>query len=225
MPTTTHLRGVLLGLAALAAGSSASGQSINLDLDLNGFPEAGGGVPSSTFGGAADSPGYWDRMGVAAGHSNALHDIAGNLTNVYVTVTGFGSGGGYPGRLNTGDFKALLDDVADIPGEITYTFHNLKPGGYLVYSYCVNPMGEIVPVQVSVADAIDPTETVTGPIPGNRFEFLITHSMHRLPSLSGDLVVNLKGAWQHAYVNGFQLVGCPSRVANPAAFTFYLAVS
>ena len=66
----------------LLAGASA--QSFNIDLDIMaGPPEAGAGAPSSTFGGAAGSVGFWNRVDAAGPRQpTPLASLDGVLTSV-----------------------------------------------------------------------------------------------------------------------------------------------
>jgi hypothetical protein len=130
---------------------------------------------------------------------------------VFMSATNTGAGGGSNLPINTGDYALLLNDYAHIPTQMSYTFSGLQPGAYRVFTYAVNSSGQPVnaPVQVSVDGSISGTQTITGPMPGNSFGYLITHSIHDLPSLTGDLKIHLSGTWPHAYVNGFQIVAVP----------------
>jgi hypothetical protein len=77
----------------------------------------------------------------------------------------------------------------------------------------VSPVGEYVETPVYVPGSIGKqTQVVTGPMPGNSFEYLITHSIHFVQIQSGeDLEVQFyeppdTGA---QFVNGFQFVPVP----------------
>lgn len=194
---------------ALAA-SLATAQSFNVDLDvLGGPPEAGHGAPSSSFGAAANQPGFWNAVSCTSPGPEPLFNLGGQSTGVTMSVTGFGSGGGSGFAINTGDYALLLNDYASIPDSMTYTFTGLAPGAYRVYTYAVNATGLTVPVQVTVDGATGGAQTVTGPMPGNSFQYLVTHSIHDVPNVTGNLVLRLAGPWSNASVNGFQIVAVP----------------
>jgi hypothetical protein len=140
-----------------------------------------------------------------------LQDLSGSGTNVFMSATGTGSVGGSSLAINTGDYALLLNDSAAIFGELTYRVAGLQPGDYRVYCYAVRALpGETWPVTVTVDGATQGAEIVTGPMPGNSFAYLITHSIHDVPALNGDLVIHATapGAGR-GRVNGFQIVAVP----------------
>ena len=204
-------------LLFLAVG--AGGQSLNVDLDIfAGDPSNGNGAPSSSFGAAAAQPGYWNRTRAGSSPPQSLFDLVGQPTTVVMTVpVGAGSAGGSNYPINTGDYALLLNDYADIPDQMVFRFSGLMPGAYTVWTYAVNASGHLWPVDVSVDGAVPPNpQRVTGPMPGNSFQYLSTHSVHSVPSLNGDLVIRLSSPWPRGKVNGFQIVAV---VPEPASLT------
>lgn len=137
------------------------------------------------------------------------------------------SGGGFLFKGNTGDYARLLNDGADVGSVVqgggkTYTFNGLAFGTYQVYTYAVNPLGP-VDVPVFVPEAIkSQTQVVTGPMPGNSFEYLVTHSVHLVDcSTTGSLRINIvqpPGTYPNMFVNGFQIVAVPE--PSPAFVIF-----
>ncbi len=152
-------------IAALAASSCycglASGQSFNLDFD-NPFapPEGGGGVPSSSFGAAANQPGFWNATSGGA-PDFFLRDLSGTTTSVSFASPNGGSGTGFNNPNLSGDFRLLMSDGRD-GGDDTWTFSGLANGQYQLYSFAVSPSGTINTTTVTVLGATIPIQTVTG---------------------------------------------------------------
>ncbi|MGI8924611.1 MAG: PEP-CTERM sorting domain-containing protein [Fimbriimonadales bacterium] len=216
---TERRRAVFL-LLILGACIGAAGQSFNIDLDLSGPGELGGGAPSSSFGAAAGQAGFWNRFGLGI-LPQQVHDLNGNLTNVEMTKEFKGPGGGGGGFAfegNTGDYALLLNDGSDVGtvvqgGSVTYFFDGLQPSMYEVYTFAVNPVGP-VDTPVYIPEAIEnQTQVVTGPMPGNSFEYLVTHSIHLVDCTGNDSfrisIVQPPGMPHNMFVNGFQVVAVP----------------
>ena len=187
-----------------------------MDLDIfAGDPSNGNGEPSSSFGGSALNPGYWNRI-LAGGHGpDALLDLGAQPTSVVMTVpVGSGSGGGSNYPINTGDYALLLNDYAVIPDLMVFRFTGMRPGAYRVYTYAVSAIGDTWPVDVTVDGAVVNPFRVTGPMPGNALILGITHAEHYVPDLTGDLFIRLASPWPRGNVNGFQIVAVP----EPASF-------
>lgn len=206
--------GSVAGLSFLLS-AGAAGQSFNIDLDISAGGEVvGQGVPSSTFGGAANQPGLWNRLG-AASHTQAfpLLDLSGNATTATVrwNVSGGGRGSGMGN--NTGDYRLLLNDRTLISVPTTYHFENLLPGRYQVYTYGIDPSREYLPLKVEVPGAASPIQYAgQGPMPGNRFELGVTHCIHELGVPGDSFQMTLSGLSINPpdpSVNGFQLVYTP----------------
>ena len=203
-------------LLFLAVG--ARGQSLNVDLDIfAGDPSNGNGEPSPSFGGAALSTGYWNRVHAGSPGPDPLFDLAGQATTVVYTVpVGSGSGGGSNYPINTGDYALLLNDYAVVPDLMVFRFSGMHPGAYRVFTYAVSAIGDTWPVDVSVDGADPPNpQRVTGPMPGNALILGITHSAHYVPALAGDLVIRVSSPWPRGNVNGFQILAVP----EPASLT------
>jgi hypothetical protein len=116
----------------------ASSQNFNVDFG-NGF-----GIPSNTFGAAANQPGFWNNISAAA-TAQPLSDLAGSPTTVTLSLIAdnyMGSSGTSAGH--TGNLLALLDDnffstdtdpwSLSISGlsNGTYNFYYYGPGNALV---------------------------------------------------------------------------------------------
>lgn len=205
---------VLFFAGSIACGMSAA-QSLNVDIDIGvGDQQGGNGAPSSAFGAAADSPGFWNRIN-ALGPRNPvnLRGLDGGPTGVLMQGSGgLGVGGGYNSYSNTGDFALLLNDFAFIggnPQEIDYHLTGLSEGRYRVFTYAVNASGYVIDTLVTVPGADDPLKVVTGPMPGNQFIEGVTHSVHDIWVTDGSIVIQVRGTGIESSVNGFQVVAVP----------------
>lgn len=200
--------------------------SYNIDLDSGvGSAESGNGAPSNSFGAAADQPGLWNRVNCVSDGPSNLFDLSGTNRGVFMTVDDAGSGGGSGWAGNSGDYALLLNDYATIRSPMTYRVTGLETGSYKIFTYAVNASGHSVGVNVSVDESSDPLQVVTGPMPGDRFEYLVTHSIHYVSDLRGDLIIRLSGPWPRSQVNGFQIVAVPEPATMSIVFagTMWLA--
>ncbi|MGI8923156.1 MAG: hypothetical protein ACR2HJ_03790 [Fimbriimonadales bacterium] len=116
-------------------------------------------------------------------------------------------------------------------GGLAYYFRGLVPGAYQVFTYAVNITGSAIDTPVTIPEANEPTvQIVTGPMPGNDFEYLLTHSIHQLnvPFDGGFTIVFEQPPGKHTNqnVNGFQIVPIPepgtASVLSAALFVFIL---
>jgi hypothetical protein len=211
---------LVAGLCLLPAALEA--QAFNIDIDLPvAPPEQGGGVPSGAFGAAAGQTGYWNGI-AGATVPGTLLDISGVPTLARISAAT--NTGAYPGTIgfgfpgNTGDHALLLNDGASVGtfvqgGWLRYTFTGLTPGIYDIFTYAVRTSGLAANTAVYVAQAVfAQTQIVTGPMPGNDFEYLVTHSIHRVDMTVSDHVdVFLERVPMHELgdVTGFQIVPVP----------------
>lgn len=200
-----------LTFALLLAFSSAfaAAQSINLDFDIEGGgPEAGQGVPSSSFGAAGNQPGFWNLYGVTQSSTSSLRGLGGQATSVTMRKLGIGGGigGGSGWTINSGDYRLLLNDYMTIPDEVTYRFEGLTPGRYRVVTYAVNATGETVSTFVDIQGQV---RVSTGPMPGNALIEGVTHTVHDF-TLSGSILdIRAYGTWPYSELNGFQIIAVP----------------
>jgi len=123
-------------------------QSFNIDFER--APSSFGPVPA-TYGAAAHSPGFWNS--ISSGLPTNLVGLNGGATSAVLTNTlsspGFHE---YDFPNDSGVDEALLDDffgaIAWI-SPIQWTFTNLAPGDYEVYTICRSPnVGDGLWVQV-----------------------------------------------------------------------------
>ncbi len=218
------MRQTLFGIGVLLASglSTAHSQSFNIDLDIfGGTPEIGNGAPSGAFGAAANQPGRWNRVNGSASIPIQLFGLDGNPTNVWITASGgTGSRGGWNNPLNTGDYALLLNDTTIVfNGPITWTVSGLENGVYRLFTHAICPVPDFEwPAKVSVTGSSSSNpQIVTGPMPGNSFEHLVTHAIHDVVVPHGLLIVTVETAGDPnttlAYVNGFQLVAVPEPIS------------
>ena len=203
-----------VALIALALSVGARAQ-FNCDLDDPGSPPfAGGGTPSSAFGAAANQPGYWNSLNAAGFGPTALRNLSGQLTNVICTGPSGGIGSGFNFAGNTGDYALLLNDGHQVYHD-SWTFTGLAPGIYRLYTYAVWPNGVVTATAVTVPGSftVNP-QYVTGPMPGNRFDLNVTHSIHEIQVSTGNVTVNVDRGGHFGFVNGFQIV--PVAVPEPS---------
>lgn len=199
---------VLVGSAACVV---ALGQSFSVDMDI-GFGDSGvgNGAPSSAFGGAAGTPGVWNRIDAGGQDPTYLLGLDGIRSHVLLTLSGgFGSGYGYHNGLDSGDYALLMNDASRVGDEVEFTLSGLRAGRYLVYTYAVDPSGVQNASAVTVPGADNPVQACTGPIPGNQFIQGITHTVHSIDLSSDTLTIQVSGPWPHTYCNGFQVVAVP----------------
>ena len=183
--------------------------SFNIDLDCEFCPpEGGGGRPSSSFFAAAgpNQAGFWNMIPASGMIDTALRDLSGNLTSVIMSGPSGGGGGGFNFDGNTGDFALLENDGRQVEHDV-WTFSGLATGLYEIFTYSAWPNDFITRTAITVPGAEIETLIVTGPMPGdNRLIEGLTHSIHRIRHISGDLVIQIdRGPEHRAFVNGFQI--------------------
>lgn len=211
----TFVRSQVTLLASLLS-SIALPQSFNIDLDVNaGGYAAGSGVPSSTFGAAANQPGFWSRRSSSlANLATRLYGLDGQLTNVTMDSTSHGGGGGSGWIGNDGDYRLLLNDYTRVPSfGVTFTFNGLARGRYRIVTYAIDSTGIGVAAEVTVPGADHPFQlSGQGSMPGNEFVVGVTHCIHEVSLLGSALSIIVRSRLvgpPDASVNGFQIVAVP----------------
>ncbi len=95
---------------------------------------------------------------------------------------------------------------------------------YEVYTYAANINGIAIDTPVTIPEAIGPmTQVVTGPMPGNGFAYLVTHSVHFVDALDGDFkIILVQPPFEHTnqFVNGFQIVPAPEPLSGVSLIGF-----
>jgi len=188
---------------SLMCCATALSQGFNIDL-------GGGDPPNSSFGAVGEQPGYWN-----TGAYGRLRGLDGARSRVHVKRWSVLSGGGYYNNpINTGDYARLLNDADSVGtvyqgGLLQLTFAGLQPGIYRVVTYAVLPSG-ITYAPVYVPQALqNQVQIVTGPMPGNSFQYLITHSVHEVRIVEGGSfeVIFYRAPFAPSIaVNGIQIV-------------------
>lgn len=218
-PTTALLAATLIGLPATVCRA----QSFNVDLEVTiafGTP-TGLGAPSAGFGGAAGQAGFWNTANSTLLTPIPLMSLGNTATAASLQMSTNAPNGFAHWNLtnvsNTGDWARLLNDshiVNNSPGpwSNTYAFTGLQPGTYDVITYGVRPMTGPSATRVAVTGG-GGTQTVVGPMPGNSFGLLVTHSWHTVNVTGSSLTVTVDRdaglSSAGAYINGFQLIHTP----------------
>ncbi len=219
---------LLCAVTMLPAGAQPFG--LNVDLDLDGPPEVGGGAPSPLFGAAAGQTGYWNAMHILALGPRELRTLDGQLSGVIATAEGIATGGGWCCNGNSGDFTRLLNDATQVGTDRAgpasqWTLRGFPTGWYAVYTYAVKPNGQYGIVDVLVPNSNHPNpQRVEGIMPGNRFERGVTHSIHHVFTADGVIQIRAGGPWPNAFVNGFQIVPVTEPCALLALAVFSIAL-
>ena len=185
----------LVVVLGISAGCWA--QSFNIDMDAPTFPELGGGVPSDSFGGAAQSVGRWNKIPGAGFGTHVLRALDGNLTAAKIVGPEGGGSGGHNIPINTGDYALLLNDARSVDRTfgLDFKFTGLQNGVYEVYTYLVSITfpSQIRRNRVTIYEAIGPQQMVlTGPMPGNQLIEGKTHTKHRVLVTAGEMNVFLQ---------------------------------
>lgn len=200
------LQGLATIVLAVLSASTCLSQGFNIDFD-------GNGLPRPAFGAAANQPGFWNY----ASYLGPLLGLDGNRTTVFMKIGrgGGGSSGSNYNPANTGEFAKLLNDAAQVGtigqgGTMHMTFSGLQQGEYDVYTYSVLPFGDVTYAPIFVPQAVErQLQVVTGPMPGNSFEYLVTHSVHRVELRSGsplEIIIEREPNSPNAAINGVQIV-------------------
>jgi hypothetical protein len=207
------------GLLVAVIAGLASAQSFNIDMDTPGL---GGGVPSSGFGGAAGTPGLWNKIHGAGFGTHFLKGLDGNLTSARIVGPEGGSGGGTNIPINTGNYALLLNDgrtVGVIGDPLSFHFDGLQNGQYRVYTYAVpiNLPWTAGRTRVEILEASQASVQYSlGPMPGNQLIQGITHTVHDALVTSNELHVVMESLEPHdnTWFNGMQI----SYIPEPATF-------
>ena len=182
----------------------------NVDINISIASAPGAGVPANAFGGAANQPGHWNAM-----TGNATNLTLRNLSGALTTVTlqrNSASGGDFAfNNPNTsGDFESLLDDgqsVGSAGNSRLYTFQNLPPGRYEVFTYAINPDSSNSVTKISVdCNTTGNQVDVGGTMPVNTFQEGMTHSVHEhFVCSDGVLVITATTAAGAGTISGIQV--------------------
>ncbi|MDZ4774451.1 MAG: hypothetical protein SGI72_15090 [Planctomycetota bacterium] len=224
MSITHRTTSFAAALCALAASSFA--QSFNLDVGANQSAP----LPATTYGAAANQPGFWSNVGSTAQSAVTLRDLATNLiTSVTITPTG-GYGDFYDNsQLWTGDDRALMADASDIAnlavtpsgGLITWVIAGLQAGNYTIYTYALAPdFPATYQTTVDVTGAPEGAQTCTGAWSGSPHVLGVSYAKHTISITAGQNITVLSSnsttvaSTNFGSVNGFQIVLDPSTLST-----------
>lgn len=134
-------------------------QSFNIDIDIDfGPPSAGAGVPSSAFGAAANTPGFWNSVSGSAHSPLVLRNLDGIKSSARLEGFSGGSTFAVNSSINTGDHALLLNDGKSIDRilGLDFSIEGLQNGRYEVYTYVASLTGltEIRRTRVTAYQAI-----------------------------------------------------------------------
>jgi len=204
----SRLLSATLALVAIALPSRS--QSINVDFEPTN-PTFG--QPSTAYGAAALSPGYWNP--VSASPASSLVATNGAPTGVSLTTNSTLDGywqTNWSGT--TGNDQALLDDYNHPDDNVTWTFSGLASGNYQIYAIIVGD--NIGRLRVTVDGSPDPEEYVHGAWNGTYLEggagmvnWYTNYTRHTKTVTDGLIRINIEIAdkiHDYVFLNGIQLV-------------------
>ncbi len=185
----------LMCLFAVTSGAGAQlegGADAGLNIDMNRTSGTGAGVPSATYGAAANQPGFWNAFNVGSATTISLSGLTGAPTGTTLTrVSGAGIQSSCPGGFINLDFSRLMCDydyaVAGVVNHVEYRFNDLLPGGYAVLVYAGRADNTATfQVQMLVNNTVIGTDNVSGAIPANTFQLGVTHTQRNVTITPGD---------------------------------------
>jgi len=184
---------------SLSAADHVTAQQFNIDI---GDPSLA--VPSSSYGAAASQPGVWNA--IAPGTSAQLKDLTGTLTTVSLTMGPNSVNFNFNNALTSGDDGALMDDIADVISNESYTITGLGAGRYSIVTYAWAPDLATANVNIGVVGSSEPVQLVGGAWPGSHAQG-VTYAQHHVQVAAGAAVtINIiEFAGQLMSVNGIQI--------------------
>lgn len=181
---------------------AATAQTLSFNLDVGTGPN-----PSGAYAGAAGQSGYWqpippDTTFVAFPLTN-IHGVATSATVSY--TSGFEFSYNAPGT--SGEDEALLDDAQGVFSNSHWTFANLRPGDYEVWSYAWAPDSPLYfKTRVAVTGSADPAQVVGGQGWSGTFVQGAHYARHQISvDASGSLEIVFSVAVSACTVNGVQV--------------------
>lgn len=206
---------LLTATAPLLLGAAAAAQQPSLYIDI-GSPMSPAGSPSSAYGAAAGTPGFWNLATDETLPPYEVSDLVDallapatsgvSLTHAEIAITNGIGDFDFDHPATFGDEQALLDDLQDIglPGAITeYTFTGLPSGSYDLFVYAWSP-DDASYASVVTPEGGSPVQ-LGGNWPGALTEG-ITHSVHCLSITDGDLWIRVESVSGFAGISGIQLI-------------------
>ena len=229
------MRNTLFLILSLVAASTAYGQSVYVDIGRSNQCFGTNLVPPCTFGAAAPA-GCWNAVlpqnpAPPNLFSFPLNSVAGQPTLVTVTPSLYWSSlvGCFNNNLTPAPDHDLLDDFYNVTEQLTWTFDNLAPGTYEVFTYAWDgqtpgvlttvdvPQSAAGPIQVGGA-----VWTVAGGyVSGSHF------SQHQVVLGTGQSTIDVvctppafPDFPDGGRLNGIQLVFTPPSPPGPTGLTF-----
>jgi len=210
------MRPVLISFV-LSLTNGLHAEMINLDFSNTW------GSPPATYGAASGQVGVWNVYGYPDRNTSlSLVDTAGNTISGASLIFNAPYGSAGAGGTWVPDvYKPLLADgiSTDENGSFTVTIAGLAAGDYDLYSYAFIPFtSSSNGMTVSVAGALQGTESVTGqfPDPAN-YSLNATHALHTLSLTTGQNIFATIGSYGSSGTNalsGLQIV--PTSVPEPS---------
>lgn len=199
-----RLVSTLLTACAVTAGSSLA-QDFNIDL---GSPTSPFGVPSSSYGGAAERPGVWHEVTTEQASNLVATDGSSTAASLTMQINGIGYFYDKDDAGTAGDDEALLDDSHQSYPNTTYRFDDLQPGHYRVYTIGIRLYPNAFQWDVEGLGALQPPGYVTGKWNGAH-AMEQTYFVHDfIVGSAGSLsvrVISEEPLHDNAQVSGFQL--------------------
>lgn len=202
---------LLAGLAFFVCSTpSARSQSFNIDYGST-F-----GTPSSTYGAAANQPGFWNAVDSNGPPFPVLRDVDGVPTRVRINQQLPFGPAAFDDIDTTGDDQALMDDYLDLHSvPHTFVITGLQPGWYSIYTYAWAPDSVFFGTVVEV-EKLGP-QTIGGAWPGKHQQG-VTFAKHDVVVTKGKRLKLFTFGLTKGTLNGFQFVRHSTPPANGALF-------
>lgn len=210
------MRRFALITATLAACTAAQAQTFNIDIDNGGAP-FGAGVPANSFGGAAETPGYWNDIDNVPGLTTVLRGLNGALTGASLQTTGTVIVQSANDGQASGEFAKLMEDGWQTVGSsdsITCTITGLQAGAYFVFTYGDPPDSNTQETRVTINGVF---ANCGGSHNTNEFVQNVTHTRHMVELAAGqNLVISVTNnpfvGGSRAFLGGLQIEKLPQRL-------------
>jgi predicted outer membrane repeat protein len=205
-------------LALLLASGAAHAQSYYLDFDRNTGP--GAGLPAVPFGGPAGLVGAWRSISSTTPLESSLFATDGLSYGATLVRDADGAFTGFDNANTSGHYESFFDDYQELAdGTLVFTFNNLAPATYAVYTAAVHPGNaanrttvvldnpeESCQISQSVGGAIEAAASGRSVLRAG-----VTHALHVKRVIAGyPLIVRVSDGFQStAVINGIQLVRLP----------------
>ena len=195
---------LVAGFAFVLLVLPARSQSLNVDFGPSGSPV---GPPPTTYGAAAQSPGYWNSVGSVSASGLVATDGSPTLVALATASLPTNAFFVYDHANTSGGDEALIDDYHR-PDDFTvsWTFTGLAPGEYDAFTIIVDSFNALW-LQVVVPGSVDPAQNVFGTWSG-AFVQGTNFAKHRKTVTDGTLRIDVivVGINDYVFLSGIQLV-------------------